>query len=236
MPFPSFAGAEGSEVLESQYYYAQTGLRKLLNRAHTYLYKTPHKGKEVPRCIRRPASRSWNEANSSALDPNAPANTWSVRDLKELSGQLKGWRTTLPMELRWDDEDPPPVGINAARLRAKYWGAQYVIHRPFLHRVIHPPEFDGVTKVVPPPTAPSGISSSSQSPLAPGQVDLQGPPAMTAPLGTADHHSASGLIDEWILEACRNCIHAAFKSTQAFHGIPEHHRPIVTNIFGTAHA
>jgi hypothetical protein len=49
MPFPSFAGAEDSEVIEGQYYYAQTGLRKLLNRAHKYLYKSKSKGIEAPR-------------------------------------------------------------------------------------------------------------------------------------------------------------------------------------------
>ena len=47
MPFPSFAGAEDSEVIEGQYYYAQTGLRKLLNRAHKYLYKSKSKGKAL---------------------------------------------------------------------------------------------------------------------------------------------------------------------------------------------
>ena len=41
-------------------------------------------------------------------------------------------------------------------------------------------------------------------------------------------------IDPQVLEACRNCLAAAVDSTRAFHGIQD--RPLVTNIFGTAHA
>ena len=142
---------------------------------------------------------------------------------------------TLPLELRWEDDDPPPVGINAARLRAKYWGARYVIHRPFLHNVLHPPKSAREATVQSTPSARS--ESDARSPPTPSQPDRPPSQAMPPPRSvSSNHRSPPDVIDESILEACRNCIHAAFKSTQAFHGIPENHRPIVTNIFGTAHA
>ena len=45
---------------------------------------------------------------------------------------IKQWRVTIPPAIQWDDNDPPAADINAARLRAKYYGACYIIHRPFL--------------------------------------------------------------------------------------------------------
>lgn len=145
----------------------------------------------------------------------------------------------LPPELQWEDSEPPPADINAARLRAKYYGAQYVIHRPFLHHVIHPMEqgeqpfkLSGDT----PPTELGRLSTydSITRPTvsqAYGSVPVRGgvtesmPPPPTA---------GYGQLDETVMKACKNCITAAMRSTAAFHGINQ--RPIVTNIFGTAHA
>lgn len=38
----------------------------------------------------------------------------------------------MPPAIQWHDTDEPASNINAARLRAKYYGACYIIHRPFL--------------------------------------------------------------------------------------------------------
>ncbi|KAI9779776.1 MAG: hypothetical protein M1816_003340 [Peltula sp. TS41687] len=143
--------------LNRTYYTAQIGLRKLLNRVHYALY------------------RPEDHSNSR----------WSIGELKELETQLAEWRTMLPSDLQWKDSEPPPADINAARLRAKYYGACYIIHRPFLHNVIH-------------------------------QMDLQKQP-----------------LEASVVDACGKCITSAVQSTAAFHGISQ--RPIVTNIFGTAH-
>lgn len=158
------------------------------------------------------------------LEPGSSDVTWSTRELEELEYQLQTWRQKLPPPLQWDDNDPPPRNINAARLRAKYWGARYIIHRPFLHNVLHPPQsYD--PSVQPSPTILA--ASHATSPAAGGKGHLPPSRPMAPP---------TNAIDERIRQACRNCIDAAFQSTQAFHGIPETHRPIVTNIFGTAHA
>lgn len=141
------------------YYLAQIALRKLLNRVHTALYKQEKQALDSPRCL--------NIA-------------------RELDFQLSSWKQALPRPLRWEAEEPPATDINAARLRAKYFGARYIIHRPFVYHALHQPD---------------------------------------------------GAVNEDLLRNCRTCIDAAIQSTQAFHAFdPDHTRPVITNVFGTAHA
>ncbi|KAI9753975.1 MAG: hypothetical protein M4579_004905 [Chaenotheca gracillima] len=173
------------------YYNAQITLRVLLNRVHSSApYKPGEKG------------------------------TFYSGELLELQRQLKDWRNCLPERLRWKDSDPPPSDSNAARLRAKYYGAQYIIHRPFLHQVLHPIEPVQDHAAVNDRFTESGAYSPDAPDVAfathqPGLKDLR-------------------QLDKRRVEACMNCIQAAIRSTEAFHGIKG--RPIVTNIFGTAHA
>ena len=61
---------------------------------------------------------------------------WTIYSADDLALQLQEWRQTLPERLRWDDDAEPAKNINDARLRGKYYGARYVIHRPFLHHVL----------------------------------------------------------------------------------------------------
>ncbi|KAI9841557.1 MAG: hypothetical protein M1837_000603 [Sclerophora amabilis] len=194
----------GQSNLESEiwmYYYAQISLRRLLNRVHSaYHYKPEHK--------------------------SANRTRFATKELEELQFQLSQWREALPERLRWKDSDPPPSEINAARLRAKYYGARYIIHRPFLHHVMHPIE---------PASNVPKVHEGQGEGAAAGQADdspgVHDPAAVAysavAPLGPRP-------LDKGMVQACRNCIEAAIQSTEAFHGIKG--RPIVTNIFGTAHA
>lgn len=156
--------------------------------------------------------------------------------LMELDYQLLRWRETLPEQLRWSDEEAPPRGINAARLRAKYYGARYVIHRPFLLGLLHPKQPPG--RVPPPsPSNPPTSQSASSTVLAKGsQPSIPMPPPTNPILNPSGGRHHPHALKEENRQACDNCIDAAFRSTGAFHGIPENHRPIVTNIFGTAHA
>ncbi|KAI9793654.1 MAG: hypothetical protein M1816_007549 [Peltula sp. TS41687] len=188
------------------YYTAQIGLRKLLNRVHFALYKPQ---------------------NDSSKNSG-----WSIGELKELEAQLSEWRTMLPPELQWEDSEPPPADINAARLRAKYYGARYVIHRPFLHHAIHPIEQREQPFKIPGDTPPTEYRRSSTYGYLtrPTVSQAYGGGESMPPPPTAGY----GRLDDTVLKACKNCISAAMKSTAAFHGID--HRPIVTNIFGTAHA
>jgi len=120
--------------------------------------------------------------------------------------------------LRWKDDDDPPKDILNARLRAKYWGARYVINRPFLDYALHviPHVRDGKTVE---------------------EVAVDG---YNNPRDKADVHlfkAIQQMGDDQIFESAHRCIYAAMKSTVAFDGIIDGgERLIVTNIHGTAHA
>jgi hypothetical protein len=158
-----------------------------------------------------------------------------------LNEELEAWRGQLPDSLSWDDTDLPASTISAARLRAKYYGAKYIIHRPLLHYALH--------SSVPLTSTPGDTNwRPSESPsIRSGQSLLQGSPP------TEQHNPAISFsrrpsemsppqprscslesLDPRFRQASEVCIQAAMNSTIALDGIQG--RLIVTNIFGTAHA
>lgn len=144
------------------------------------------------------------------------------RTLKQVREMFKGheailerWRQTLPPSLRWHDDDAPSSNILHARLRAKYWGARYVIHRPFLDYALH--------------IMPCLVGGRSIEQAAKDVHDNT--------RAMADIHLFEAIAcvrSEEFWKAVNVCIEAAMQSTVAFDGIPG--RLIVTNIQGTAHA
>ena len=136
----------------------------------------------------------------------------------------------LPQDLQWEDTEPPARYINDARLRGKFYGAQYIIHRPFLHAAL---DFDFSTSDVPSPNHESvdgpQQNAQHQPVLSPdAQAGIMGPPK---PVSDPGHHRRAETISFAV-----KCIRAAEESTVAFDGILDHRRLIVTNIMGTAHA
>jgi hypothetical protein len=156
--------------------------------------------------------------------------------LEILGMNLDFWRKSLPDHMNWSDDDPPSSDINVARLRAKYYGARYIIYRPLLHYALHRsmgPDFSQ-------PSGSSGPKSeqgsfSTQTPQASSMTRWSSDTGISGDRSDDIYHTV-----EWdelpslIQTACSLCINAAIRSTQAFHGIQG--RPIVTGIFGTAHA
>ncbi|KAL8970058.1 MAG: hypothetical protein Q9183_001697 [Haloplaca sp. 2 TL-2023] len=143
--------------------------------------------------------------------------------------RLQAWRDLLPVGLKWNDDDPPAKDINTARLRAKYYGAQYIIHRPFLRYAL-----DSHMKFqeYPSPNSHTRVDhqsrSSSYSPqLLERKNSGMGPPGPT---------QKEKIQHTEIMASARTCVAAAMQSTVAFDGIISRQRLIVTNIFGTAHA
>ncbi|KAK5168588.1 hypothetical protein LTR04_006263 [Oleoguttula sp. CCFEE 6159] len=198
------------EMIMMLYYSAQVQLRKILNRAHTALYDS--------------------EKNGSKQD------SWSNLTIWDLQTQLQEWRDTLPKPLTWNDSEPPSKDINAARLRAKYYGARYVINRPLLHHALDNPNFRA-----PVPTRTGSPANTTDR--------------MASPMHLAPSHSQSGThspvrnqgdaigmmrkstdgFPKKVAQACETCVLAAIASTVAFDGfLPD--RFLVTNIFGTANA
>lgn len=58
---------------------------------------------------------------------------------------------------------------------------------------------------------------------------------MAPPTSRAPNAGESGQVTE-ILRSAKQCIDAAMQSTEAFDGVRQRERLVVTNIFGTAHA
>ncbi|KAK8154681.1 hypothetical protein IWX90DRAFT_392654 [Phyllosticta citrichinensis] len=131
---------------------------------------------------------------------------------------LYSWRDTVPPWMRWDDADEPATDMNMARMRAKYYGARYIIARPILHFAIHCNP------------APAFLMKKYGY----TETDESDEPDPTEPLISDDTTKVS-----WykVVRACKRCVDSAVQSTIAFDGIQnENMRLIVTNIFGTAHA
>ena len=170
------------------FYTAQMFLRKRLNQVHRQLYG--------PDCL----GHSLAEVQAMLHGHEAI---------------LDGWRAMLPPGLKWKDNEPPPAGILSARLRAKYWGARYVINRPFLDYAIH-------------------IMPHIQDGQSVEEVALD---VHRNPRDKADIHLFKAIEcmgDKQVWAGCKRCIEAAMQSTIALDGVPD--RLIVTNIHGTAHA
>ncbi|KAH0555710.1 hypothetical protein GP486_006345, partial [Trichoglossum hirsutum] len=165
---------------------------------------------------------------------------WSKESTTELNWQLGRWRDVLPQRLRWKDDDPPPSDINAARLRAKYYGAKCLIHRPFVHHALHPLVPQGTHPVLPEEAFAqlTGRLSNQSSPTnlaaLPENAAFEPTGRRKSGMAMAPLEPVAGVVDKSVIDACKSCIDAAIQSTKAFHGVRG--RPIVTNIFGTAHA
>ncbi|KAJ6125789.1 hypothetical protein N7471_010282 [Penicillium samsonianum] len=198
------------------FYSAQIHLRKVLNRVHTDLYKVEKQGQ----------------------------TRWSSTVQEALSLNLDLWRDSLPQNMQWLESDPPANEINAARMRAKYYGARYIIHRPLLYHALHYGHTGARVglvgqSLVDSPTSqqlsPSILHSGAQDPKMASMSGDMG--SMPATVSTDWQPPKVRLQDlpKKLKSACDICIQSAIKSTEAFDGVGGH-RLVVTNIFGTSHA
>lgn len=124
---------------------------------------------------------------------------------------LEDFRQLDAQPLRWDDADPPATDVLRARLRGKYYGARYVISRPFLDYALHIMDRGGDLEQL--------------------TVDTRQTLRKTE---LAVFRGISILAPKVIKEQVQICIDCAMRSTVAFDGVPN--RLIVTNPMGTAHA
>ncbi|PVH90302.1 hypothetical protein DM02DRAFT_636921, partial [Periconia macrospinosa] len=210
-PDPPHQPEVGPEDEPPKYIYSSLiSLRILLNGAHNSLYGA----------MGNPKNNIYNTA-------------------KTMVDIVKIWRGVLPSILKWHDKEPPSTDLNIARLRAKVYGAWYVVLRPVL--------FMALEKIKEPP--PREASSHGNSPAAAG-----GPFAIPT-AGT--RYTSRGLVDPSesntqrteLIELSHQCIEAAIQSTIAFDRVgaapdspyedyvsTRKGRLIVTNILGTLHA
>ncbi|KAF2402514.1 hypothetical protein EJ06DRAFT_343294 [Trichodelitschia bisporula] len=198
-------------------YSAHIWVRLLLNRTHMALYA--HNLNATPVTKAKEDSRlSWADADAGML--------WH---------SLAQWRSMLPIHLQWRDGDKPPNNLQEARLRAKYYGAAYIILRPFLYHAL-----DNMSDATLDPN--QWLQKRPREPSPPPvskDGELQGVkqlPKLSA-LRKEDLVNSSELADT-VLWCCQKCIDFATYSTIAFDGLTDDmkKRPKVTNIHGTATA
>ncbi|KAG6014303.1 hypothetical protein E4U43_006683 [Claviceps pusilla] len=181
--------------------------QKVLDSYPAQLYLRTHLN-----CIHRmfyAPDKSPRNVNPEELDPkfnNVGSVADAVSDMK--------WVTKT---FAFKEDDPPAGDLLTARLRAKYWGAQVITYRPFIRQILH--WSDSMQNNS---TGPGGfpISEFRHSVAAP-VID----PSTKSPTE----------IPETVKEYAKRGIKALIESTRALHNLgPE--RPIITNVFGTAHA
>lgn len=123
----------------------------------------------------------------------------------------------VPPSFRFNENDPPANDILSARLRAKYWGAQMITYRPFVRQILQ-----WSYELKRHPESPhAGVLSEYRD-------------GVIAPFIPPNVKKANDL-DRALIELARKGIYALIESTRSFHGLGEK-RPIITNVFGTAHA
>jgi len=122
--------------------------------------------------------------------------------------------------MAWKEDDEPARDILEARLRAKYYGAKVITYRPFVLKILSH-------------SAPKKSETGEQG----EQISSDFKKGIHVP-SIDSNATRADQIDPKVLEYATNCITALCKSTTAFWGLGDSSkdRPIVTNIWGTAHA
>jgi hypothetical protein len=152
---------------------------------------------------------------------------------------LELWRIIMLQrdpQLGWDDDDYMTSDINAARMRAKYYGAKVIINRPTLYAALHDDWSMISIRQSESPLPSQGRMSQQASPAIPYKYHATGVQRQDSLVDSPCQPVARSIdrLRPEIYNGVKACIHAAIRSTTAFDGVPS--RLIVTNIFGTGHA
>lgn len=156
-----------------------------------------------------------------------------VRLIETIGENLENWRRLLK-DMDWSDEEHQSQDINQARMRAKYYGARYIINRPALLYALKVAHKESATP----------LSHPSESPLGGGYASGNTSPAMAHQNNSHSGRKYAEMrppprsvdqVEDWMIQACYRCVSAAIKSTTSFDMV-KGGRLIITNILGTAHA
>lgn len=123
----------------------------------------------------------------------------------------------VPTRFRFTEREKPATEILGARLRAKFYGAMMITYRPFIRQI---------------------LKWSYEMRHNPGNPDIapdtEFPREVQAPAIDPRAREISDISPE-IIDSAKKGIPFLIESTRAFHGLDDQ-RPIITNVFGTAHA
>ena len=119
--------------------------------------------------------------------------------------------------MTWFENDPPATDILAARLRAKYYGAQVITYRHFVLKILE----HSATK-----SSHPGFQISNDFKT---EINV---PSINKNATTMED------IPPQIVYYAKKCVKALIKSTTAFSNVVDvtKERLLVTNVWGTAHA
>lgn len=189
MPHPNMSLLEGFDQSILDSYPGQLYLRTHLNSIHRMFY--------------------------APEDPSKPGSE-KFRNVELVADAVSSMHWVAP-SFAFKEDDDPAEEILAARLRAKYWGAQMITYRPFIRQIL---QFTHTMKNHPSSPNPEPYTEFRDGIIAP-----------------TIHPSTKTIneIDQAVVELARKGIKALIESTRAFHNVG-HPRPIITNVFGTAHA
>lgn len=148
-------------------------------------------------------------------DPNKPVQD-NFKNVGLVSDAVSGMSWVAP-SFAFREDDPPADDILAARLRAKYWGAQVITYRPFIRQIL---QFS------------HAIRNNLSSPNLPPRSEFRA--GIIAPVIRPGART-SGDINPQVVGLAVKGIKALIESTRAFHGLGDK-RLLITNVFGTAHA
>lgn len=189
MPHPNMSLLDGfsQRILDS--YPGQLYLRTHLNSIHRMFY---------------------------APDDPTTAGQDKFQNVDLVADSVSGMNWVAP-SFAFREDDPPADDILAARLRAKYWGAQTITYRPFVRQIL---QFS------------HSLNHHPSSPNPPTGTEFRN--GIIAPVIHPNTKSL-GDIDPAVVELAKKGINALVESTRPFHNLGDK-RPIITNVFGTAHA
>jgi hypothetical protein len=135
--------------------------------------------------------------------------------------------------LKWNENDPPAYkDILAARLRAKFYGAQVVMYRPFVREVL---QYSWSVRQQERVQPKSEILKEIPKDEIPGSAFQSRPSVTASKKDMSEDDIAKRNFDKNEWHYIELGIKALINSTKAFWGLGDE-RLIVTNVFGTAHA
>jgi hypothetical protein len=216
------------DILHSYHY--QIMFRLTLNRAHTALYSQQSR---VPHNTKKRTPLAWTHADHSAL--------FNI---------LQGTRRTLGgfTRFEWRDSTDLATNLLQARIRAKYYGGEYIILRPYIYTALRwqsdanmapRPPFDlqeWVNKHNEAEKEEVARRAFNKSNGLTHDLDDKNLPKVAI---SYDTFHTNPKLAELFLWCCKRCIDAAMASTSVFDGVAspvEDKRLRVTNIHGTATA
>jgi hypothetical protein len=176
---------------------------------------------------------------------------WSDADTGTLFDNLQNTRTFLGNATKywWQDSEELSKNLLEARLRAKYYGGEYIILRPYIYNALRWQRDTGNIPPQPPFDLAEWVKNHNDSEraaatrraerkangLEPELEEMHLPKAeISYEKFQNDPHLAAQFL--W---CCKRCIDAAMASTSVFDGVanPLHDERLrVTNIHGTATA